>query len=200
MTQELRDLDIRRELLDRLRDEHSADLADTLILDELGICQGERRVDVAVINGSIAGFEIKSERDTLARLTHQRDAYGLVFDEMTLVVSACHVNAARRLVPMWWGILVATGRRGDVTFRLKRRPKRNRCTSDYAVAQLLWRNEVLALLEKRSLAGGLRSKPRTHLWRALVAAMDPTELRREVRDQLRARTWRAESLPQQDDG
>lgn len=200
MTQELRDLDIRRELLNRLRDEHSADLADTLILDELGICQGERRVDVAVINGSIAGFEIKSERDTLARLAHQRDAYGLVFDEVTLVVSARHVNAARGLVPTWWGILVATGQRGDVAFRLARRPKRNRCTSDYAVAQLLWRNEVLALLEKHSLAAGLRSKPRPHLWRALAEAMDPTELRREVRDQLRARAWRAESSPQQDGG
>jgi hypothetical protein len=195
VTQELRDLDIRRELLSRLREEHAADLKNTLIIDELGICQGERRVDVAVINGSLAGFEIKSERDTLGRLGRQRDAYELVFDEVTLVVSACHLKAARNVVPKWWGLLVATGRRGDVTLRLQRRPRRNKHTSDYAVAQLLWRDEVLALLEKHSLAAGLRSKPRNRLWQALVDAMDPLELRTEVRDQLRARVWRSGPSP-----
>lgn len=196
VTQELRDLDIRRELLSRLRDEHAGNLGDTLIVDELGICQGERRVDVAVVNGSLAGFEIKSERDTLVRLGHQRDAYGLVFDEVTLVVGARHLKAARDVVPRWWGIMVATGQRGDVTLSLKRQPKRNRRTSDYAVAQLLWRDEALAILEKHSLDAGLRTKPRAQLWRALAEVLNPVELRREVRDHLRARAWRAVSSPQ----
>jgi hypothetical protein len=193
VSQELRDLDIRRELLRRLRQEHASDLASTLIVDELGICEGERRVDVAVVNGMLAGFEIKSERDTLTRLRQQRDAYGLVFDEVTLVVSPRHVKAARAVVPRWWGILVASGRRDEVVLRQQRQARRNHTTSDYAVAQLLWRDEALVLLEKHSLADGLRSKPRRLLWEALAASLEPGVLRTEVRDQLRARAWRAGS-------
>ena len=33
----------------------------TLIVEELGLCEGAVRIDVAAINGSIHGYEIKSD-------------------------------------------------------------------------------------------------------------------------------------------
>ena len=47
-----------------------------MILDELGICRGRVRIDLTVVNGLLHGYEIKSERDTLARLETQADLYG----------------------------------------------------------------------------------------------------------------------------
>ena len=41
---------------------------DTLVIDELGLAHAKSRIDVAVINGCIHGYEIKSAKDTLDRL------------------------------------------------------------------------------------------------------------------------------------
>ena len=43
----------------------------TVFLEELGLCQGDARVDYAVINGAMNGYEIKSDRDKLVRLPHR---------------------------------------------------------------------------------------------------------------------------------
>jgi hypothetical protein len=42
-----------------------------LVLDELGIDHGRQRADIAVINGRMTGYEIKSDRDTLAPLSNR---------------------------------------------------------------------------------------------------------------------------------
>jgi len=58
----MREIDIRRALLADVRQRHR-DEPDTLIREELGVCQGIARVDLAVVNGSVHGYEIKSEQD-----------------------------------------------------------------------------------------------------------------------------------------
>src|SRR4051812_45593489 len=80
----MRDYDIRQELRQRLRKEHEGD-PETLVIEELGLCQGQVRADIAVINGFMHGYEIKSERDTLERLPRQREVYEQCFDAVTLV-------------------------------------------------------------------------------------------------------------------
>jgi hypothetical protein len=45
----------------------------TLVIDELGLAHAKSRIDVAVINGCIHGYEIKSDKDTLDRLSKQID-------------------------------------------------------------------------------------------------------------------------------
>jgi hypothetical protein len=59
-----------------------------------------------------------------------------------------------------------------------------------SVAKLLWRDEVLAVLESLGAAKGVRSKPRKVLYERLVHAMPLEELRAEVRRRLKAReSW-----------
>ena len=60
-----------------------------------------------VVNGSLKGFEIKSDRDTLKRLGRQSEIYSKVFDTITLVTSECHLTPALDLIPAWWGIEIA---------------------------------------------------------------------------------------------
>jgi hypothetical protein len=191
----MRDRDIRSALHAQLWAEHQDDDT-TLILDELGLCQGAVRADVAVINGSLAGFEIKSDRDTLARLPNQVEIYGRVFDYVTLIVGATHAGEIHKAIPAFWGIVVATEGDGVLVLRSRRSAKRNRNVDPLAVVRLLWRDEALALLTQYDLNGGLQSKPRRQLWDALVAELPPDELAAAVREALRARAgWRSDRSP-----
>ena len=66
----LKDSDIRKSLYNNILKKHE-DASDTIVLNELGLLQGACRVDIAVVNGSLHGYEIKSEADTLDRLPYQ---------------------------------------------------------------------------------------------------------------------------------
>ncbi len=61
----MREIDIRLALRAKLEKLHPGE-SDTLLGQELGLCQGFARVDLAVVNGTVHGYEIKSEQDTLA--------------------------------------------------------------------------------------------------------------------------------------
>ncbi|HET7057847.1 MAG TPA: sce7726 family protein, partial [Nitrospiraceae bacterium] len=71
----LGDSDIRRVLRSKLLLKH-ADELDTVIIEELGLCRGQVRVDLSVVNGLLHGYEIKSDRDSLRRLRSQAELYG----------------------------------------------------------------------------------------------------------------------------
>src|SRR5271170_7013537 len=117
----MRDVDIRTALRRHLSATCDDDPT-TLILDELGICSGSVRVDIAVVNGSLKGFEIKSDSDTLDRLANQADAYNKVFDTLSVVVEKRHLKKVRSMVPAWWGIYLAEAREsGDVDLESVRR-------------------------------------------------------------------------------
>lgn len=186
----MRDIDVRRALRAQTLAKHYADPR-SRVIEELGLCQGEARVDLAVVNGSLHGYEIKSERDTLNRLGQQAEAYGLVFDEMTLVLSEKHLASALEQIPPWWGVVVASPNRAGIGLRHHRKGKRNKTLSAFHLAQLLWRNETLRVLEGIGQSRGFASKPRTVLWQALADAVPLSTLRRVVRETLKVRAaWR----------
>src|SRR5690242_7332263 len=70
----MRDIDIREALRAEIARRHNGE-SNTLVVEELGLCQGIARVDLAVVNGSVNGYEIKSAHDTLSRLPAQSDVY-----------------------------------------------------------------------------------------------------------------------------
>ena len=100
----LRDSDI-RPALRRLVRELEAGAADSVVIEELGLSKGAVRVDVAVINGIMHAYEIKSDADSLRRLGMQAAHYGKCFDRVSLVLGSRHVELARKAVPSWWGLL-----------------------------------------------------------------------------------------------
>jgi hypothetical protein len=188
----VRDLEIRAELHRQIRGRHGDDPS-VRVVDEMGVLTGERRIDVAVINGHLEGFEIKSERDSLDRLPRQAAAYGRVFDRLTVICAERHLDKAMACLPVWWGIDVARPNGTGVRIAHKRLPKANRELDPRAIAQLLWRQEALDALEELGCAKGLRSKPRRVLWQALAEALAPRDLRTLVRERLRTRRgWLAD--------
>src|SRR3954453_16495336 len=101
----MRDREVREALHSKVLREHHGQ-ANTLVVDELGLRHGMVRVDIAVVNGFLHGYEIKSDADTLSRLPTQVDVYSKVLDRATLVVGERHVEKAKLCVPEWWGIKV----------------------------------------------------------------------------------------------
>jgi len=182
----MRDQDVRLAVRAHLHSLHEGD-SSTRIVEEMGIWSGAVRIDIAVINGELSGFELKSDRDTLDRLPLQADYYSRVFDRLTLVVGTRHVEKASVMLPDWWGITVATGTDAGVTLAEMRLADRNPNIESYLLAQLLWKEEALAVLEKYSLAKGWRSKPAKAIHERLARELPHDALSAEVRAGLKAR-------------
>ncbi len=165
---------------------------DVRIIEELGILHGSARVDIAVVNGIIHGYELKSDLDTLNRLPDQMKFYNSVFDQITLVVGTNHLHEAIKIVPEWWGIMVAKTLSDEVCFYEIRDAEENPLKQSVPTASLLWRNEALSILEKRNQAKGVRSKSRDVIYERLASVLDTETLRKEIRTCLATRTnWRS---------
>lgn len=164
----------------------------TLVVDELGLAHGKCRADIAVINGHMIGYEIKSELDTLSRLSSQVEKYNSVFDHSFIVVTNRHLNDAMLMIPEWWGIILVEQRNSkDIFFETLRRSQKNNQIDDYVVAQLLWRNEVQEILMDLGIKGECLRKKRSILYQQIVDMLAPEDLRFIVREYLKKReTWR----------
>lgn len=193
----MRDADVRASVIEMLASRHDGDI-DTRIVQEMGIWSGAARIDVAVINGELIGYELKSERDTLDRLPAQAELYGRVFDRVFLVVSKKHVFAARKVIPTWWGITVAELSNGKVALKPRRQAKPNPCIDGYLLAKLLWRDEALRILSAKQLAKGWRTRSVDDLHRRLATELPLADLSSVVRAALKERdAWLRQPLSNQ---
>lgn len=194
------DREVRQALHSRVLREHHGQ-PNTLVLDELGLRHGTVRVDIAVVNGFLHGYEIKSDADTLTRLPTQVDVYSKVLDRATLVVGERHVEKAKLCVPEWWGIkVVCSGPRGGIDFETARSIQMNPAIDPLALAELLWRDELVALLQKSGVSAKLLRRPRGALYKHLVEIMSLDELRVTIRQQLKGRErWRGQRPPSSGD-
>jgi hypothetical protein len=190
-----RDVDIREALkarpLEKFWEEQGSE-----IVPELGVCRGKSFVDIAVINSKLYGYEIKSSRDTLARLPGQMKAFSAVLDQVTLVTAPSHLDEARELIPDWWGIRLAKEQGGSICFNVIRDPEENPDPDSLQIALLMWKDEILSVLEELGLDRGYRSKTKKRMAKRLVQGTDREELSQFVRDALKAREdWRSADQP-----
>jgi hypothetical protein len=196
----MNDAKIRMATKQALLAQHMGD-AETVIFEELGIQHGHSRIDLAVVNGELHGFELKSDKDSLARLPEQVESYGRVFDRVTLVVGERHLLHALDIVPHWWGIKVARTELGRLKLSDLKHAMSNPSRDPASVVALLWREEALSFLEELGSAEGLRSKPRRDIYSRLLAETDLDILCRRVRTCLRQRTnWRSDATRLSCDG
>lgn len=174
----------------------------TLVVDELGLRHGKCRADIAVINNHLIGYEIKSDVDSLRRLNEQIDSYSAVFDRIFAIVAARHISETISMLPKWWGIILASeGPRGAVHFSTIRRSRQNVNVDNYAVTQLLWKNEAQEILANLGLNGKQLQEKRSTLYSYIVSNLDLSELRITVRKYLMKRTnWRHPALLSPSDG
>ena len=167
----------------------------TKIFEELGVAHGAARVDIAVVNGIMHGYEVKSDLDTLRRLPKQMSKYNSVFDKITIVVGKSHLYDAIKIVPDWWGIKIAkiSNFDSEVSFSNIREAEKNPNQDNVAVAEFLWRREALNILEEIGQAHGVRSKSRKAIYERLAEVLDGETLRAKVRERFCSRiNWRSD--------
>jgi hypothetical protein len=183
----MRDADVRKAVRTMLHAQHAGD-DHTRIVEEMGIWSGSVRIDIAVINGELHGFELKSAKDTLDRLPRQAALYNEVFDRVTLVVANRHADKAMVAVPHWWGICLADGSSDeDVRLCHARASETNPDLKPIQLARLLWRAEALEILTAKNLVRGFRSKSAEILAERLASHVSKDDLRFEVRSALKRR-------------
>lgn len=192
------DSDIRELLYEKFLDipEFISDPS-TIVVDEMDVLFGTSRIDIAVINGEIHGYEIKSERDNLERLPSQIESYNKVFDTITIVVGENHISNIMNIVPEWWGIYYILKKDSCPKLVKKRDAMENLDTDLLSLTQLLWRDELLELLSLNNVTKGTKSKNRFALCNMVASNINENAVRTFVRGKLKSRVdWRAVQLQQ----
>ena len=125
-----------KKVLDKELEEYRKDGYKAEIFEELGVQHGASRIDFAIINGVMRGYEIKSDKDTLIRLPYQVKQFNAVFDKLILVVGKRHLYKAMHIVPEWWGIIIAKiNTNGDVVFQTIREADYNKQQTKISIAR-----------------------------------------------------------------
>lgn len=138
---------------------------------------GSSRADIVMVcENGIYGIEIKSDRDSYARLSRQIRDYDLFFDYNYVVVGGSHGLHIREHVPEHWGIITVEELLGDekrlqtieeitdseegeqpgrerkkLDFYMLRRPSENPYVQWEKKLSLLWRPELASIQEKNSM-------------------------------------------------
>src|SRR3546814_11853290 len=71
---------------------------------------GSCKADLVILNGTATVYEIKSERDSLARLANQIENYKRVFAKVNVIASEGHVEGVLTTVPDDVGVMCLSKR------------------------------------------------------------------------------------------
>ncbi len=174
----------------------------TMVIDELGLAHGKNRVDIAVLNGYLHGYEIKSSKDTLSRFPNQLKEYRKSLEKITIIAAPNHINELLDIIPEWCGVIqVQKGNRGAIHFSNIRHPNINPETDSVSLAHLLWRNEAVELLNLLGADPAILKYPKIKLYQHLSNLISIRELSNWIKEQfLKRDNWRvAQPLFQDDD-
>jgi hypothetical protein len=112
----------------------------TKIVEELELPAASARIDLAVINGTMTGYEIKSSLDNLKRLPNQLEAYRKIFDFISVVTASKHVEKIISEIPDSIGVLLVDENLPETI--------RNYEIQPFYLLMLLRREEVINLAKK----------------------------------------------------
>lgn len=164
------------------------------VVEEFSLPVAKARIDIAVINGSLHGYEIKSASDTLQRLPSQIEAYTKVFDYLSIVTENKYHERIVESIPSWIGIIVCNDKNGIQTIKQIRKPKLNKNKEGVFIAKLLWREELIDILNAHRIP--YRKKDRNWLLcETLSSNLDIKTLSSIVREKLKGRIdWRINAI------
>jgi len=173
----LKDSDVRMSLHQEIKEHFLYDNT-THVVDELQICNGVARIDVAAINGALHGYEIKSESDTLIRLPNQIEQYNKVFDFMYFVCAENQIDKAYQIIPQWWGIYLVNNVDGLAQLSLIREAKKNENLDSFSLLQFLNKDELICfgLENNLGLPSALKRTQKYRLWQILADKVDNNEI------------------------
>ena len=184
------DLEIRKNFQNNEISKYKTD-KNSIIINELGLNHGENRADIAILDSCFIGFEIKSDKDSLIRLKKQVRSYDSVFNKSYIIVGVRYSSIIDKYVPKHWGIIFSEKNNSTITFNLSREPEENNNVNPISLARLLWKTEVLQILESK-VSSKLLRQPKKELYKIFIEIYkDKEEIQEIVLKFLKSRiNWR----------
>jgi hypothetical protein len=140
---------------------------------------GSCKADLVILNGTATVYEIKSERDSLARLTNQVDNYKRVFAKVNVIASEAHIDGVLDTVPDDVGVMCLSRRYQITTVRDAADCPERICP--LTVFESLRAAEALAILKALGIPTPQVPNTQRHAsLRALFADLDPATLHVEM--------------------
>lgn len=158
-----------------LMGKHSLRTASMLNEFRIGSC----KADLVILNGTASVYEIKSERDSLARLVNQVENYKRVFATVNVIVGEGHVEGVRRIVADDVGI-IRLSRRYNISIEREAVDCPERICP-VTVFESLRSAEAAMILKALGVAVPTVPNTQRHgVLRELFAQLDPSALHREM--------------------
>lgn len=186
----MQDSDIRKLLHPYLKKENKK-YKDTIIVNEFDLCSGLSRIDVAVVNGVLHGYEIKSEEDTLNRLPNQINYYNKSLEKISIITNKSHLKQIKQLVPNWWGVLTvkSNGKKNIVT--QLRKAKSNPQLDAESLLEILWKDELISIIDEYKIDVSVYLNKRK-IRQSISKLLSLSIISQEVRSALKCRqNWRS---------
>ena len=172
------DKDIREPLFDYIDERYGK----VRIFEEKVILKS--RADVlAIIEGEIIGFEIKSDNDTYTRLSRQVRDYDRFCDRCYAVVGESHIHIDEH-IPEYWGIIVVNKDNVIVDREATTSPK-IRINNQL---DILWRDELYNIQMKEGLPK-LSNWRRRDIYKRLVETAGEPTIKADITEQLFERDY-----------
>lgn len=154
---------------------HSLDTACMLTEFRAGAC----KADLVILNGTATVYEIKSERDSLARLANQVANYKRVFAKVYVISSEGHVTGVLDTVPADVGVMMLASRYRITTVReAADRPDR---VCPATVFDSLRSAEAVAILKRLKIAVPYVPNTERHaVMRSIFAQLDATAVHKAM--------------------
>lgn len=149
----------------------------TAILSEFRISNS--KADLVVLNGTATVYEIKSDRDSLARLLSQVENYKRVFPDVNVVSSHYRISSLLKILPLDVGVMSLDGRNRLVIER-ESRPQPE-TLSPIVIFESLRTSECAAILA--ALGKSVPHLPNTQMRASMLklfAQLDPIQLHSQL--------------------
>jgi hypothetical protein len=121
-------------------------LNDAVLINEMVYANWSRRADLAVANGHLHAFEIKSDFDSLRRLEGQIAIYLQRFDKLTVVVAPKYLTSVLEMTPPQVAIWCALEDGAGVKIKVVRVGRRARVENRDVLIDYLLREELYGFL------------------------------------------------------
>ncbi len=119
--------------------------------DEISVFEmnvGTSRLDYARINGHSYAYEIKTELDSLEKLTKQIEDYSKVFEYVNVITHPCYFEKVKKLVPDYCGILTYNPQPNDCKFYARQKRTLNNSYNQKSQLSIMTLRELDSLLKK----------------------------------------------------
>ena len=185
-----------REILRVFARRLTAAKTDALLVEEVAVDGGRNRIDMLYFGDSTIGVEIKSASDDLSRLPAQAASFDQYFEFLILVADVKQVARATKILPSWWGIFEVSKHDGRTRLLKIRDPERNPNARSEYLLELLWKSELLSLLEQIHEAESAERLAKKDLRQELISKAEEDQLRKWSIDAILNREdWRGIRLP-----